>query len=98
MTYEAVLTDIASVCQTLRAFIRMGLSKLDKLTPDNYVAALHTFLFHERAHKWIANPVDGTGFYSRMDDIRLHLIHRPPPAPASSRSMSITRRTGSRPC
>lgn len=76
LTYEAVLTDIASVCQTLRAFIRMGLSKLDRLTPDNYVAALHTFLFHERAHKWIANPVDGTGFYSRMDDIRLHLIPR----------------------
>ena len=76
MTYGTVLMDIASVCQTLRAFIRMGLSKLDRLTPDNYVAALHTFLFHERAHKWIANPVDGTGFYTRMDDVRLHLIPR----------------------
>ena len=74
MTYGKILMDIASVCQTLRAFIRMGLSKLDSLTPDNYVAALHTFLFHERAHKWIANPVDGTGFYTRMDDVRLHLI------------------------
>ena len=76
MTYGAVLMDIASVCQTLRAFIRMGLSKLDRLTPDNYMAALHTFLFHEQAHKWIANPVDGTGFYTRMDDVRLHLIPR----------------------
>ena len=76
MTYGKILMDIASVCQTLRAFIRMGLSKLDRLTPDNYVAALHTFLFHERAHKWIANPVDGTGFYTRMDDVRLHLIPR----------------------
>lgn len=54
----------------------MGLSHLDRLTPDNYMAALHTFLFHERAHKWIANPVDGTGFYTRMDDVRLHLIPR----------------------
>lgn len=76
MTYGAVLMDIASVCQTLRAFIRMGLSKLNHLTPDNYMAALHTFLFHERSHKWIANPVDGTGFYTRMDDVRLHLIPR----------------------
>ena len=76
MTYGTVLMDIASVCQTLRAFIRMGLSKLDRLTPDHYVAALHTFLFHERAHKWIANPVDGTGFYTHMDDVRLHLIPR----------------------
>ena len=76
MTYGTVLMDIASVCQTLRAFIRMGLSKLDRLTPDNYVAELHTFLFHERAHKWIANPVDRTGFYTRMDDVRLHLIPR----------------------
>lgn len=76
MTYGKILMDIASVCQTLRSFIRMGLSKLDSLTPDNYVAALHTFLFHERAHKWIANPVDGTGFYTRMDDVRLHLIPR----------------------
>lgn len=76
LNYSAVLTDIASVCQTLRAFIRMGLSPLDRLTPDNYVAALHGFLFHERAHKWIANPVDGTGFYTRMDDVRLHLIPR----------------------
>ncbi len=76
LNYSAILTDIASVCQTLRAFIRMGLSHLDRLTPDNYVAALHGFLFHERAHKWIANPVDGTEFYTRMDDVRLHLIPR----------------------
>lgn len=64
MNYGQVLTDIASVCQTLRAFIRMGLSHLKELTPDNYVAALHTFLFHERSYKWIANPVEGTGFYT----------------------------------
>ena len=76
MTYGTVLMDIASVCQTLRAFIRMGLSQLDRLTPDSYVAALHAFLFHECAHKWVANPVEGTGFYTRMDDVRLHLIPR----------------------
>ena len=69
-----LLVDIMSVCQTLRAFVRMGLTPLERLTPDNYVASLHEFLFHERAHKWVSNPVDGTGFYSRMDDVRLHLI------------------------
>lgn len=74
--YRELLVDIMSVCQTLRAFVRMGLTPLEKLTPDSYVAALNEFLFHERAHKWVANPVDGTGFYSRMDDVRLHLIPR----------------------
>ena len=74
--YGEILVDIMSVCQTLRAFVRMGLTPLEKLTPDNYVAALHAFLFHERAHKWVANPVEGTGFYTRMDDVRLHPIPR----------------------
>ena len=74
--YGEVLLDIASVCQTLHNFIRMELSGLYHLTPDNYVAALHGFLFNDRAHKWIANPVEKTGFYTRMDDVRLHLIPR----------------------
>lgn len=51
----------------------MGLSSLEKLTPNNYVASLHEFLFHERAHKWVANPVEGTGFYTYIDDVRIHL-------------------------
>ena len=71
--YRELLVDIMSVCQTLRAFVRMGLTPLEKLTPDNYVASLHEFLFHERAHKWVANPVDGSGFFTYMDDVRIHL-------------------------
>ena len=74
--YGEVLLDIASVCQTLQNFIRMKLSDLYHLTPDNYVAALHTFLFRDRAYKWIANPVEKTGFYTHMDDVRLHLVPR----------------------
>ena len=73
MNYKRLLEDIASVCQTLRAFVRMGFSSLEKLTPNNYVASLHEFLFHERAHKWVANPVEGTGFYTYIDDVRIHL-------------------------
>lgn len=71
--YKRLLEDIASVCQTLRAFVRMGFSSLEKLTPNNYVASLHEFLFHERAHKWVTNPAEGTGFYTYMDDVRIHL-------------------------
>ena len=73
MNYKRLLEDIASVCQTLQAFVRMGLSSLEKLTPNIYVASLHEFLFHERAHKWVANPVEGTGFYTYIDDVRIHL-------------------------
>ncbi|MFR8005595.1 MULTISPECIES: hypothetical protein [Oscillospiraceae] len=73
MNYKRLLEDIASVCQTLRAFVRMGFSSLEKLTPNNYVASLHEFLFHERAHKWVTNPAEGTGFYTYMDDVRIHL-------------------------
>ena len=73
MNYRRLLVDIASVCQTLQAFVRMGLSSLERLTPNNYVDALHEFLFHERAYKWVANPAEGTGFYTYMDDVRIHL-------------------------
>ena len=71
--YGEILVDIMSVCKTLRAFVWMGLTPLEKLTPDNYVASLHEFLFHERAHKWVANPVDGSGFFTYMDNVRIHL-------------------------
>ena len=76
MCYDDLLEDISSVCQTLQAFIRMGIASLDKLTPDNYLAALHEFLYSERSYKWIANPLEGTGFYTAIDDVRLQLVPR----------------------
>ena len=76
MRYGDLLEDISSVCQTLQAFIRMGISSLDKLSPDNYLAALHEFLYSERSYKWIANPLEGTGFYTAIDDVRLQLVPR----------------------
>ena len=76
MRYGELLEDISSVCQTLQEFIRMGISSLDKLTPDNYLAALHEFLYSERSYKWIANPLEGTGFYTAIDDVRLQLVPR----------------------
>ena len=76
MRYGDLLEDISSVCQTLQAFIRMGIASLDKLSPDNYLAALHEFLYSERSYKWIANPLEGTGFYTAIDDVQLQLVPR----------------------
>ena len=76
MNYAQVLKDIASVCQTLRAFIRESLSTLESLSPNQYIAALNGFLFPEFRHKWIANPIEGTGNYTLFDDVRIHLVPR----------------------
>ena len=70
------LEDVASVCQTLRAFIRESLSTLESLSPNQYIAALKGFLFPEFRHKWIANPIEGTGNYTLFDDVRIHLVPR----------------------
>ena len=69
MNYAQVLKDVASVCQTLRAFIRESLSTLEHLSPNQYIAALNGFLFPEFRHKWIANPIEGTGNYTLFDDV-----------------------------
>ena len=69
MNYAQVLKDVASVCQTLRAFIRESLSRLEHLSPNQYIAALNGFLFPEFRHKWIANPIEGSGNYTLFDDI-----------------------------
>ena len=76
MNYAQVLKDIASVCQTLRAFIRESLSRLEHLSPNQYIAALNGFLFPEFRHKWIANPIEGSGNYTLFDDVRIHLVPR----------------------
>ena len=76
MNYAQVLEDVASVCQTLRAFIRESLSGLEHLSPNQYIAALNGFLFPEFRHKWIANPIEGTGNYTLFDDVRIHLVPR----------------------
>ena len=74
--YAQVLEDVASVCQTLRAFIREALSTLEHLSPNQYIAALNGFLFPEFRHKWIANPIEGSGNYTLFDDVRIHLVPR----------------------
>lgn len=74
--YARVLVDVLSVMQTLHAFLKLSLSTLEKLTPNHYICALNEFLFPDLPHKWIANPVQGTGDYTFSDDVRLHLVPR----------------------
>ena len=87
MNYAQVLKDVASVCQTLRAFIRESLSRLEHLSPNQYIAALNGFLFPEFRHKWIANPIEGSGNYTLFDDVRIHLVPRETAPDSGNRSI-----------
>lgn len=72
--YRNALEDIASFNMTIHNFINLFLSKLYTLNPNNYVAALHDFLNHPKAEKWIANPFRGTGFYANADDVTMRFV------------------------
>ena len=77
-TYHSILDDLASFNQTIRFFIRYYLSALKKLNPENYAAALYDYLNDPRAAtKMIANPIEGTGFYSVADPVMLRFVPRP---------------------
>ena len=77
-TYRSILGDLASFNQTIRLFIRYYLSALKKLNPENYAAALYDYLNDPRAAlKMIANPIEGTGFYSAADPVMLRFVPRP---------------------
>lgn len=77
-TYHSILDDLASFNQTIRFFIRYYLSALKKLDPENYAAALYDYLNdHRAAMKMIANPIEGTGFYSVADPVMLRFVPRP---------------------
>ena len=77
-TYHSILDDLASFNQTIRFFIRYYLSALKKLDSENYAAALYDYLNDPRAAtKMIANPIEGTGFYSVADPVMLRFVPRP---------------------
>lgn len=72
--YRNALDDIASFNMTIHNFINLFLSKLHTLNPNNYAAALHDFLNHPNAEKWIANPFRGTGFYTNADNVTMRFV------------------------
>ncbi|QCT06411.1 DUF6076 domain-containing protein [Ruminococcus bovis] len=74
--YLHVLYDIAWFGNTIHNFIDHYLSALKKLNSDNYAAALYDFLYGEMADKLVANPVQGSGLYSRTDPILIEYIPR----------------------
>lgn len=74
--FERILFDIRSFNNTIQPFVCELLNDLETLNPNSYVAALDGFLYHERAHKIVAGPRNGLGFYSRFDAVQLQHIPR----------------------
>ena len=69
---------IAVGCSVSTVRLRYYLSALKKLDPENYAAALYDYLNDPRAAmKMIANPIEGTGFYSVADPVMLRFVPRP---------------------
>ena len=74
--YVMIISDIASFNTTIQNFVRIVLSKLEKMNANQYVAALYDFFNYERADKLIANPVRGSGYYFGVDTVELRHIPR----------------------
>lgn len=74
--YAVILSDIASFNDTIQPFINRWLADLEHLTPNRYAGALCSFLYSERSHKWVSNPVDGSGFYTAADPVTLWYVPR----------------------
>ena len=74
--YLMILSDIASFNDTIQNFIRVSLSKLEKMNANQYVEALYDFLNDDRADKWIANPRRGSGYYFGTDIVEMRHIPR----------------------
>lgn len=72
--YASIVGDIFSFNNTIHNFIGKFLSKLAKLSPSNYAAALYDFLNHPGADKLIATPWRGAEFYSSADAVILRFI------------------------
>lgn len=75
--YASIVEDIFSFNNTIHNFIEKFLSKLAKLNPSNYAAALYDFLNHPNVDKLVASPWRGTGLYTSADAVMLRFIPKP---------------------
>ena len=75
--YTSIVEDIRSFNNTIYSFIGLFLSKLEKLNPSNYAAALYDFLNHPNVDKLVATPWRGTGLYTSADPVMLKFIPKP---------------------
>lgn len=76
-TYRDILEDLFSFNYTIQRFIYYYLSRLKKLDPENYAAALYSFLYEGPVEKLVANPIAGSGLYSNADPVTLRFVPRP---------------------
>lgn len=77
VAYTSIVEDIRSFNSTIYAFIGLFLSKLEKMNPSNYAAALYDFLNHPSVDNLVATPWRGTGFYTNADPVMLKFIPKP---------------------
>lgn len=75
--YTCIVEDIQSFNNTIYVFIGQFLSKLAKLNPSNYAAALYHLLNHPSVDKLVATPWRGTGNYTSADAVMLKFIPKP---------------------
>ena len=74
--YARALYDINSFNTTIFNFIKFFLSSLNKLDANNYAMALDDLFNHPRAEKFIANPVEGSGYFTANDPVILRHMPR----------------------
>ena len=75
--YETVLLDVDSLQYTIKNFIKFCLSQLETLNANTYVGELSFFLSDERLQqKLVANPFNGAGNFSAVDDVKMHHVPR----------------------
>ena len=75
-SYNEIIEDLYSFNNTIFRFIQRCLMKLDELNPNSYASALSSFLYDERSYKWIANPIEGTGLFTSVDEMRVRHVPR----------------------
>ena len=74
--YGDILDDIFSFNYTIQRFLYYYLSRLKKLDPENYAAALYSFLYEGPTEKLVANPFGGSGLYSNADPVTMRFVPR----------------------
>ena len=74
--YSDILDDIFSFNYTIQRFLYFYLSRLKKLDPENYAAALYSFLYEGPTEKLVANPFGGSGLYSNADPMTMRFVPR----------------------
>lgn len=76
-SYGEVLSDIATFNDTIRRFMEIFLSRLEKSGPSAFVEALRDFLYDERSYKWIPGPLEQPGgFFTAADAVTLWCVPR----------------------